>query len=125
MAKKAGFDPIADAHELSEHNINPYYWVNRVNSYTFARWMSQKKFAIIFAPIYVLMLILMIQNLQSALDDGNGLSQIAFLLLFGFITIAYVIMASQSLFARRQEPNPSEVRPKRKKKLPKRRKDYH
>ena len=43
MGKGKGFDPLADAQEVAEHNINPYYWINRVTSFTFARWMAEKR----------------------------------------------------------------------------------
>lgn len=124
MGKREGFDVVADAQEVAEHNINPYYWVNRVTSFTFARWMVQKKLAIIFAPLYVVAFILIVWNLSNAFRDGYGFLEIGQIVLLGFFTVVEVIMAVQWWRSRGQKRMESDFHPKRKRQ-PRRRKDYH
>ncbi len=53
MAKhgeQKGFDVVAEAHERAEHNINPYYWMNRITNRRLAEWPVGKKLAVILAP---------------------------------------------------------------------------
>ncbi len=125
MAKGKGFDPIADAHEVAAHNINPYYWVNKVTSFTYARWMAEKKVAVVFAPVFLVTSGLVIWQLPRTIRDGNGLQAVGYLALQLFITIVYVIMAVQWWQSRGKTPPKAEARPERKKKHPRRRKDYH
>ncbi len=50
MAKhgeQKGFDVVAEAHGQAEHNINPYYWMNRITTRRLAEWAVQRKLAII------------------------------------------------------------------------------
>ena len=139
MAKGKGFDPIADAHELAEHNINPYYWVNKVTSYTYARWMAEKKMAVILLPLYVIAWVAVIHSFREAaaskdisiwsliLDFTNGytLYSLVQLLFLALYTGIVVIMVLQMLLSPPQKPAPTDVHSQKKRKLPKRRKDYH
>ena len=140
MAKGKGFDPVADAQELSEHNLNPYYWVNKVTSYTYAQWMAERKIAVIALPMYLVSWAAMIWILTNAattkqssiwkiIFDFSSSQSLAFLisLLFMFFyTVVIFIMIIQLIFAPRVKPTvPSEHKPEKKKKLPKHRKDYH
>lgn len=52
MGKKKGFDVIAEAHERANNNINPYYWFNKITHFQLTSWQVQKK---IFSPIYFVM----------------------------------------------------------------------
>lgn len=125
MGKHKGFDVIAEAHERAEHNINPYYWVNRVTNFSVAQWMAEKKLALIFAPLNLILFIVIVWNLPGAFSNGFSWQDLGALLVLGFITLAEVIMAAQwwqSHRKRLMESDSSEK--KRKKKQPRRRKDY-
>ena len=138
MAKK-GFDPIADAHELAEHNMNSYYWVNKVNSYTYARWMTGKKLAPLLLPFYLIFwvpLYLAITHAAGArgvgvwdfllnINDIQALSYLAFSLILGFVTVVTLIMVVQLILVPRPKPNESIPKREKKKKMPRHRKDYH
>ena len=125
MGKHEGFDVIAEAHERAEHNINPYYWMNRVTNFTLAQWMAEKKIAIIFAPLYLILFVAMVWNLPGAFRNGFSWKGLGALLVLGFFTLAEVIMAAQWWQSHRQrlmESDSSEE--KSKKKQPRRRKDH-
>ncbi len=125
MGKGKGFDVVADAHELSQHNINPHYWINKVTSYTYARWMAEKKIAILFAPFLLVTLALIVWQLLTSRTPADWLYIIPGLLVIAFVTFAYVVMALQWFTARQREsPEPNRPQEKRKKQ-PKRPKDYH
>ena len=53
--KNRGFDVIAEAHERANHNINPYYWINRVTSHQVAQWRVRKMLSPIFFVFYTLL----------------------------------------------------------------------
>ena len=139
MAKGKGFDPVADANELAGHNINPYYWVNKVTSYTYARWMAEKKLAVIALPLYVLLWIAIIWRLMSEaalehisvwkllldVSSSQSLALLASMLMLVFYTLVVVIMVLQLIFSRQSQPLQEGEHSKREKRHPKRRKDYH
>lgn len=123
MAKGKSSDFVEEAHEHAEHNINPYYWFNRVDRFQYAKWLS----ALAFSPIETLVLtIALVFTLVVIIIDKS-------LILFIFLFIPLFIFWFLSLIGtikffemRRQLKNTqSFTKPKeRKKKLPKRRKDY-
>jgi len=78
MAKKRGHDVIADAHERANHNINPYYWVNRVTSFTIAAWKTNKYLSPIFFFIYTVIGVLML-NSQGLLAEEQGKDLLGYL----------------------------------------------
>ena len=139
MAKKKGFDPIADAQEIAQHNINPYYWVNKVTSYTYARWMAEKKLAPFSLPLFVIFWAAIIFSFTNAaasrgvgvwsvLLNFNDFDAIAFwgaILFMAFLTLVNLIAVIQLLFAPRPKPNESIPKKEKKKKMPRHRKDYH
>ena len=125
MAKGKGFDPVADAHEVAEHNINPYYWVNKVTTFTYAKWMAEKKMAIIFAPFYMVFTGIIVSKIPEAFRNGYGLQTVAYLALWGFITVVEVIMVIQLWQSRGRKQAGRQAVPSPKKHHPKRRKDYH
>ncbi len=140
MAKGKEFDPIEDANELAQHNMNSYYWVNKVTSYTYARWMAEKKLAVIALPMYVVAWATIIWTFADAAstrhvsvwrllfdfsrNDGSTLAMWVQALFMVFYTVVVFIMVLQLAFAPKQKPMSPEVTPK-KKHQPKRRKDYH
>ncbi len=137
MAKGKGFDPIADAHEVAEHNINPYHWLNKVTSFTYARWMAERKVAIFALPISAATLVLFILACaRTAADrsmtlwamlldfgDGRALAIWAPLLLLVFVTGVYAVMLVQWWQSRGKAQPRTPRAPERKKKQPRRRKD--
>ena len=138
MAKGKGFDPVADAQELSEHNINPYYWVNKVTSYTYARWMAERKLAVIYLPFYIFSLVAIIYGIKISADNtGESIWQLLFkdwssiyglilILFLAFFTLIALIMVMQLIFSPQSKSIAREEhKPEKKKKLPKHRKDYH
>ncbi len=129
MAKKdkqRGFDVVAEAQERAEHNINPYYWMNRITSRRLAEWAVQKNLAIIFAPFYVVILVLLVENIGRDFNGSSAPAAIAALLMFGLITIIEIIMAVQWWRSRGESQPQAEIpTPPKKKHQPKRRKDYH
>ncbi len=140
MTKGKGFDAVADANEIADHNINPYYWVNKVTSYTYARWMAGKKFAVIALPLYVILWGLFIWStttrakseqvsLWRLLFDFSNSYSLAVLvqfLLLAIYTVIIVIMVLQLIFSGQpRRLSDHEHRKQKGKKQPKHRKDYH
>jgi hypothetical protein len=138
MAKKTGHDIIAEAHERANHNINPYYWMNRVTSFTVAEWKTNKYLSPIVFFIYTVIGVLIV-NSQSLLAEEQGKDLLGYLIDFSdsstsaraIGTLMYVFywavlaIGTVQLIMKRiiNPPPPSSPRPK-KKKYPKRRKDY-
>lgn len=53
MAKRNhNVDFITDLQERADHNINPYYWFNRVTPFTLAQWKTEKWFTPLFFVLY-------------------------------------------------------------------------
>ena len=139
MGKGKGFDPVADAQELARHNINPYYWVNKVTSYTSARWMAEKRVAVVALPFYMIAWIVIIRAWilgaaeqsetvwQYLFDFSNGPSVYRVLqaLFLAFYTGVVLIMVLQMLLRPGPHTVEDEHPQKKEKKQPKRRKDYH
>ncbi|MBI3166040.1 MAG: hypothetical protein IPG44_20655 [Anaerolineales bacterium] len=138
--KNRGFDVIAEAHERANHNINPYYWINRVTSHQVAQWRVWKMLSPIFFVFYTLLGYLALSNFNkiaaeqnqtffSALfdftDSATTARFVAFLL-FSFYWVVLGIGTIQNIlrfiFA---PPLPEpEVKKEKKKKQPKRPKNY-
>ena len=141
MGKNKGFDVIADAHERANHNINPYYWFNRVTPYTIAHWRTNKYFAPLFFVIYTSIGILWLNSLnQTALAENKAFWSFIFdfrdsstsarfvgILLFSACWVITGIAAFQTIVQRSLAPTP-DPEPERKKekktKQPKRPKNY-
>jgi hypothetical protein len=141
MVKKREHDIIAEAHERANHNINPYYWVNRVTSFTLAGWKANKYLSPIFFFIYSVIGVLVL-NSQNLLAEEQGKDLLGYLidfsdsatstravgaLLYVFYWAVLAIGTVQSIMKRiTSSPPSSSPRPKKRKekKYPKRRKDY-
>jgi len=141
MGKKKGLDVISDAHERAKHNMNPYYWFNRVTPFTIAQWRASKRFSPLFFIMFSIIGVLILDHQSSvATEQGKSLlgylfdfsdsftsaKAVGFLLLF-FYWIVLGIGTFQSISERLTAPLPKATsRPKKKKekKHPKRRKDY-
>ncbi len=138
MSKRKGFDPIADANELSQHNFHSAYWINRVTSYTYATWMANKRLAIFVFPFYIIVWYLLLKNsTETASEKHTNILKIWFdfsnsasleflvqLLFLFFYTVILVMMVIQTVLAKKPVPEESENKKEEKKKQPKRRKDY-
>jgi accessory gene regulator protein AgrB len=141
MSKKnKGFDVITEAHERANHNINPYYWINRVTSYQVAQWRIWKMLSPIFFVFYTLLGYLMLSNFNkiateqnqtffSTLFDFTDSATTARFVAFLFFSFYWVVLAIgtiqnilQFIFA--PPPPEQEVRKEKKKKQPKRPKNY-
>jgi hypothetical protein len=141
MSKKnKGFDVIAEAHERANHNINPYYWINRITSYQVAQWRIWKMLSPIFFVFYTLLGYLMLSNFNkiaieqnqtffSALFDFTDSATTARFVAFLFFSFYWLVLGIgtiqnilQFIFA--PPPPEQEVRKEKKKKQPKRPKNY-
>ena len=141
MGKKKQVDFIDDLHERANHNINPYYWFNRVTPFTLAQWKANKYFVPLFFVIYTSVGILFLLSLNEAamaenktfwaflLDFRTSFTTARFfgLLLFsvywviaGTATVQSVI---QRMYAQQSESQP-ERKTEKKKKYPKRPKNW-
>ena len=138
--KNKGFDVIAEAHERANNNINPYYWMHRVTSFTVAGWRINKMLSPIFFVLFSVVGYLMLNSFNESAIEKN---QTFFSFLFDFTDSAttarfvgvlflsfYWIVAGigtaqnvlQSIFS---PPSPEpEVKKEKKKKQPKRPKNY-
>jgi len=141
MGKNKGFDVIAEANERANHNINPYYWFNRVTSYQVAGWQINKMLAPIFFGLYSLIGYLMLSNFNKLAAEQNK-TLLPFLFDFSdsatsarfvgvFFFSLYWIVAGvgtiqnilRNIFAL-SVPEPEVKREEKKKKQPKRPKNY-
>lgn len=139
MAKKKGLDPIADAQQLAQHNINPHYWVNKVTSHTYTRWMVEKKLSALELLVYVILGVTLylsitntaeskgvgIWNVLKDFRDIRGPSYWVAILFMSFYTLIWFIRVIQVFFKTRLKPDDLIPKPEKKKKMPRHRKDYH
>lgn len=141
MGKKKGFDFIEDLHERANHNINPYYWFNRVTPFTLAQWRTNKYFAPIFFFVYSAGGTLWLNSLNQAalaenktfwefiFDFGDSFTSTRFvgILLFSIYWVITAIATTQ-VIVQRIQASPSTSQPERrkekKKKYPKRPKNW-
>ncbi len=138
MGKKDRVDPVRDAQEIANNNINPYYWFNRVNSYTIARMRASLAVNIIefglFSVILVVLFIILVVHISS--EEGS-LGSVLFdhwqtrpeiiliILIFPFWLLELWLSRRWFEFQRQKQLHKTASKPRRpKKKLPKRRKDY-
>ncbi|MGB8980524.1 MAG: hypothetical protein WCC12_01495 [Anaerolineales bacterium] len=99
MGKKKGFDIIEDAHERANHNINPYYWFNRVTPFTMAQWRTNKYLAPIFFVIYTTVVILWLTSLhQNAVQENKTFWQFIFDFSSSFTTARFVSLLLFSVY---------------------------
>lgn len=141
MAKRnRNVDFITDLHERADHNINPYYWFNRVTPFTMAKWNADKRFNPLFFVMYSVMgglaiLALHNQAVQAnqsfwafLFDFSNAFTtaRCTGLLLFSLLWVLLAISTGQSLLQALHAarlPKPKPIR-ERKKKYPRRPKNY-
>ena len=71
MGKKKQVDFIDDLHERANHNINPYYWFNRVTPFTLAQWKANKYFVPLFFVIYTSVGILFLLSMNESAMAEN------------------------------------------------------
>ena len=140
MAKRKGFDVIADAQERANHNFHRSYWFNRVTSFTMAEWKANKYFAPIFFVGYTIAGVLWLNSLKNGFDSGKTLWSFLFdfsdssttarfvgILLFSAYWVILAI-ATVQVIVQRIHASPStslpERRKEKKKKYPRRPKNY-
>ncbi len=141
MSKNKGFDVIADAQERADHPYDTPYWFNRATSFTLARWKANKYFAPIFFIGYTVAGILGLASLhQTALatnqtfwsflfdfSDGFTTARFTGLLLFLAFWVIAGIATAQTITQRAQgslSTSKPEHRKEKKKKYPRRPKNY-
>ena len=141
MAKRKGFDVIADAHERANHNFHRSYWFNRVTSFTMAEWKANKYFAPIVFVGYTIAGVLWLnflnqtalaanKTLWSFLFDFSNSSTTARFVGILFFSAYWVILAiaTVQVIVQRTYASPTTSQPERrkekKKKHPKRPKNY-
>jgi hypothetical protein len=113
-------DLIRDAHEHVNHNFNPYYWFNKVDSVELAKMRAGLALSVIE---FIVVSIALLFSIIAYLSDYQSL----FLYVIGLSSVFWVILflrSKQWYKIRRNQAIP-QVHPKeRKKKLPKRPKNY-
>ena len=73
MGKNKNIDFITDMQDRANHNINPYYWFNRVTPFTMAQWRTNKYFAPLFFIMYTSIGVLWLYTLnEAALVDNKS-----------------------------------------------------
>jgi hypothetical protein len=138
--KNKGFDVIAEAHERANHNINPYYWINRVTSYQVAQWQVRKMLSPIFFVFYSLIGFLALNNFHNLATEQNQTffsfifdftdsattARFVGVLFFSFYWIVLGVGTVQNIlqFIFAPPPPEPEVKKEKKKKYPKRPKNY-
>lgn len=127
--------------ERADHNINPYYWLNRVTPFTMAQWRANKYFAPLFFAIYTSSEVLILISLNQAaiaedksfwsflFDLSNSFTSARFVgvFLFSVYWIILGISTVQSViqtFLAPPHPSQPEREKEKKKKYPKRPKNY-
>ena len=141
MSKNKNIDFITDLHERANHNINPHYWFNRITPFTIAQWKTNKYFAPLFFVMYTSLGALWLYAVnQAALVDNKTFWSYLFdfsnssttarftgIFIFSVIWVITGIGTVQSIlqrvYARPSTPQP-ERRKEKKKKYPKRPKNY-
>ena len=141
MGKKNNIDFVSDLHERANHNINPHYWLNRVTPFTMAQWRTNKYFAPLFFVMYSAIGALWLGSInQQAMEahksfwsfildfsDSNTSARFVGLFLFSIYWVIAGLGTSQSIIQRIYFPQSApmpEHKKERKKKYPKRPKNY-
>ena len=141
MGKNKGFDVIADAHERANHNFHPSYWFNRVTSFTMAEWKANKYFAPIFFVGYTAVGVLWLNSLNQTasaanksvwsflfdFSDSSTTARFTGILLFSVFWVITATATVQVIIQRIYAPLPTsqlEHKKEKKKKYPKRPKNY-
>ena len=141
MGKNKGIDIIEEAHERADHNFHSTYWFNRVTSFAVAQWNVNKiLFPILFVAFTLLGLLGIFSLNQIALEqnktfwsylfdfsDSATTSRFTGILIFSAIWAITGIGTVQSILQRIYAPAPAfqpERRKEKKKKYPKRPKNY-
>jgi hypothetical protein len=141
MRKNKQIDFIDDLHERANHNINPYYWINRVTPSTMARWKTEKQFSPLFFFMYSIIGTLWFLALHNAavvesktfwsylLDFSNSFSTAKFLgtvslFLFWLILGIGTFQVGMQRIFNPVVKTPLERKKDKKKKYPKRPKNY-
>ena len=141
MGKNKRTDIIEEAHERADHNFHSTYWFNRVTSFAVAQWNVNKiLFPIVFVAFTLLGLFGIFSLNQIALEqnktfwsylfdfsDSSTTARFTGILIFSAIWIITGIGTVQSILQRIYAPPPisqPERRKEKKKKYPKRPKNY-
>jgi hypothetical protein len=141
MGKNKNVDFITDMQERANHNINPYYWFNRVTPFTLAQWKTNKYFAPLFFIMYTSIGVLWLYALNEAaavesksfwvflfdFDDSFTIARFVGVLLFSVYWVIAGIGTVQSVLQRIHSPittTPQLEHKREKKKYPKRPKNY-
>jgi uncharacterized membrane protein YbhN (UPF0104 family) len=122
MGKGNRPDFIEEVNEHAQHNSNPYYWLNRVNSFTIAGLRASLAASVIECAIISLGLIftIIVMFIEHSFSDYAAI----FWLLFIFWLLTFARAIRWFKIKRQNKPN-FETTPKaHKKKLSKHRKDY-
>lgn len=138
MGKNRNIDFIADMQERANHNINPHYWFNRVTPFTMAQWRANAYFAPMFFVIYSAVGLLWLIALNAkAIQENKTFWQFIFdlsdsftsarligLLLFFVYWVLTAITTVQAVIYRVRAASEPGRKKEKKKKYPKRPKNY-
>ena len=141
MGKNKNIDFITDMQERANHNINPYYWFNRVTPFTMAQWRTNKYFAPLFFIMYTCIGVLWLYALKEAalvenksfwaflfdFEDAFTTARFVGVLLFSVYWVIAGIGTVQNIIQRIYAPtsiSQPERKKEKKKKYPKRPKNY-
>jgi len=141
MGKKNGPDFIEDLNERANHNINPYYWFNRVTPFTMAQWKTNAYFSPLFFFIYSMIGVVWLAAVNQAameasksfwsyffdFSDATSTARFAGTLLFFVYWVIVGVATIRSLIEKIYAPRVDsqiEHKKEKKKKYPKRPKNY-
>ena len=142
MGKNKGFDVVADAQERAEHNMNPYYWFNRVTPYTVAQWKVGKLLSPLFFLMYSLIGVAMLTSFNAGAEEQNktllsllfnfgdsatrtsSAGMIMFCFMWAISAIGSVQVLMQWVYDRRHPQIKPKPRKEKKRKHPKRPKNW-
>lgn len=120
MGRRNRLDFFRDRNEHVEHNFHDAYWFNKIDSYILAKWRANLAVSVIESIIFTIALVLVIM-----FSIADGKAQTVLLVILG---VGWIITTLRAMrwFALKKAQKPVIQRPKeRKKKLPKRPKNYH
>lgn len=122
MAKRnatKGFDVIAEAHDRAEHNMNPYYWLQKLPLYgSVRRGRTNKGVAAILAPLCMIIVIALLSQLPRAVGNGSPIVILTWLLLLILVGTIEVDLLAEFWRAFRDagsEPDSNQKRSRRRK----------
>jgi len=119
MGRKNDTDLIRDMQERADHNINPYYWFNKVDSFQLAQWRASLAVSVIETVLISIGLIFVI-----AASLAEGKAQWILPAVLAPFWLLSLLRTMRWFSLQKNKPTVPPKPKERKKKLPKRPKNY-